>query len=135
MSATEIAQTSSLSNLLSGLVGAVIGGIISLVGSWYSSKIQIKSTRALQQYQEEADFRRKMLNLLAEIKDNIDSSEQLTMGGPNAWIRFLNEMWHDAKGDLIKLLQKEKLEFIPVKNYDQIYTYLQEKRWINERSI
>ena len=127
---TEIAQTSaSLSNLLSGLIGAIIGGIISLVGSWYSSKIQIKSARALQQYKEEADFRRKMFNLLAEIKDNIDSSEQLTMGGPNAWIRFLNEMWHDAKGDLIKLptVVQEKLR--------QTYAEINRYNWLVDNDL
>lgn len=89
------------SNLLSGLLGALIGAIIGFFGSWYGAKLQINATIKLQRQQENAAFHRRMSNLLEEINDNIELTSRLHQ--PHSWVKLLNEMWNDAKGDLVKL--------------------------------
>ncbi len=121
----DLAADQLLINLLSGLIGAIIGsiigGLLSYWGSWKVAKLQINAAKEIQEKQERVLFDRKMASLLAEIMDNLDRAEQLNIEGYRAWMRYLRDIWDEAKGDLFELPEKVQMNLI--KAYTEIAKY------------
>ncbi|MFZ5366500.1 MAG: hypothetical protein ACOZBZ_04420 [Patescibacteria group bacterium] len=112
-----------LSNLLSGLIGAVIGGLLSYFGSIKAAEKSIKAV-----YEQESEKRKEeeekarastVKRLLAEVNENLALTENIMVN--NAKIRFITEAWSTAKGDIYFL--SEELQENLQKSYTKIHRY------------
>ncbi len=108
-------------SLISGLIGAIIGGALSFWGSWYGARLQVKSAKEMQENQEKVLFGRKVTSLLAEVMDNLDRADQLNVEGYHVWIKYSRDTWDEVKGDLFELPERVLLNLI--KTYTEIARY------------
>ncbi len=110
-------------SLLSGLIGAIIGGFLSYLGSLKAAE---KTVNALYQQEvkkreeEKKELNRSVVNrLLAEVKENLSLSDNVQIS--HAKIRFITEIWSAVKGNIYFL--KEDLQENLQKAYSKIHRY------------
>ncbi|MGB3346419.1 MAG: hypothetical protein WBA71_04100 [Candidatus Humimicrobiia bacterium] len=110
-------------SLLSGLIGAIIGGFLSYLGSIKAAEKTVKALyqqEAKKKKEEEQELRRSVAKrLLAEVKENLSLSDEVQIS--HAKIRFITEIWSVVKGNIYFL--KEELQENLQKAYSEIHRY------------
>lgn len=110
-------------SLLSGLIGAIIGGFLSYLGSLKAAEKTVKALyqqEAEKKEEEKKELKRSVVNrLLVEVKENLSLSDNVQIS--HAKIRFITEIWSVVKSNIYFL--NEELQENLQKAYSEIHRY------------
>ncbi|MBI2846012.1 MAG: hypothetical protein HYX86_05645 [Chloroflexi bacterium] len=110
-------------NLLSGFIGALVGGFLSYMGAIKAAERTIKATyqqeREKRKTEEEQTKHSIARRLLAEVSENLLLAEEVQIA--HAKIRFITDVWSSVKGALFFL--GEDLQEDLQRGYADIHRY------------